>query len=94
MRTQSKVIMPTLLYQSLAIAGLRPFVAPVVGQVSHTLTTLELGIGGFEPSGFSSDPYKAAASQMFAIPVEKVTPDQRTAAKRALYRHWYTPKGA
>lgn len=37
------------------------------------------------------DPHTARAASMFDVPLEEVTTEQRTLAKRLNYSDWYTP---
>lgn len=46
-------------------------------------------LGSIEQSGEPTDPYKLKASKMFGVPYEQVTPEQRRAAKVAMFREIY-----
>lgn len=46
--------------------------------------------GSIEQSGEPTDRYKLVASKMLGVPYEQVTPEQRHAAKVAMFREIYS----
>jgi len=57
------------------------------------LSSVEVRIAAATTHETHVDKYKMEASRMFRVPVDQVTPQQRNAAKQALYLCRYHAKG-